>query len=82
MRSSRNILLLSIVLLTGIFQINTQYTAGDFNPSNTVGLGIKSPVRMAIDSNDQLYVKDVIQKNNQLFAGGIGTGNSYKVVPI
>ena len=47
----------------GINHLSAQYTTGDFNPTSVVSDGLKAPGRMAVDSNDNIYAADVIQKS-------------------
>ena len=63
MKSPRNILLIFMVLLTGIFHVKAQYTTGDFSPDTLINEGLSSPGRMAVDTDDNVYVTDAVQKN-------------------
>ncbi|WKK67287.1 PKD domain-containing protein [Lutimonas zeaxanthinifaciens] len=44
-------------------QLNAQYATADFSSSNLITDGLNAPGRMAIDSNDDIYVIDAIEKN-------------------
>ncbi len=44
-------------------QLNAQYSTGDFSSTNLISDGLDAPGRMAIDSNDDIYVIDAIKKN-------------------
>ena len=43
--------------------LNAQYATSDFSSTNLISDGLNAPGRMAIDSNDDIYVIDAIKKN-------------------
>jgi len=46
-----------------IIHLNAQYTTSDFGPTSLITDGLNAPGRMAIDTNDDIYAIDAIQKN-------------------
>ena len=63
MISSSKLLMICTLFLIGINHLNAQYATGDFNPTAVVSDGLRAPGRMAVDSNDNIYAADVIQKS-------------------
>ena len=59
--------------------MSAQYMTSDYSPTLVLNEGLSAPGGMAIDTDENVYVTDAVQKNNQLFAGDKATGNSYKV---
>ncbi|MBE9490075.1 MAG: hypothetical protein IMY67_07280, partial [Bacteroidetes bacterium] len=43
--------------------MSAQYTTGDFSPTSLLSEGLNAPGRMAIDTDDNIYVTDAIQKS-------------------
>ena len=56
-------ILASTLFLMCMVQLNAQYATGDFNSTNLISDGLNAPGRMAIDSNDDIYVIDAINKH-------------------
>ncbi len=54
--------ILCCILLFGLSYISAQNTTSDFNPINLISEGLSAPGRMAINSNDQIFAIDAIQK--------------------
>lgn len=71
-------LIFYVLCVFSITHLSAQYTTTDFVATNLISDGLNAPGRMAIDADDNVYVTGAVQKNNQLFAGDIGTLNSYK----
>ena len=65
-------------------QLNAQYATGDFSSTNLISDGLNAPGRMAIDSNDDIYVIDAIKKNIVKYdvqGNSLGTINT-EVIPL
>ncbi|MEL4455099.1 PKD domain-containing protein [Lutimonas vermicola] len=64
--------------------LNAQYTTGDFSSTNLISDGLNAPGRMAIDSNDDIYVIDARKKNIVKYdvqGNSLGTINT-ELVPL
>ena len=46
-----------------VTHLSAQNTTSDFSPTHELSEGLKAPGRMAIDSDDNIFVIDAIQNN-------------------
>lgn len=51
-----------VLFLSCITHLSAQYTTSDFGSTSLISNGLIAPGRMAIDSNDHIYVTDAIKK--------------------
>jgi PKD repeat protein len=55
--------ILTCICFLGILPLKAQYTTGDFNSSILISEGINAPGRMAVDTDDNIFVIDAVQKS-------------------
>lgn len=55
--------MIGVVFFATSNHLQAQYTTESFKPSALMSEGLKAPGKLAIDTNDDVYVTDAIQKN-------------------
>ncbi len=62
MRILRITLLTCIAFLMGLTHSTAQFSSGDYEPVGVIAQGVKAPGKMAINSEDHVFVADPIEK--------------------
>jgi len=63
MNFASKLIMICIFFFTGINHLNAQYTTDSYSPTALLSEDLKAPGKMAVDSDDNIYAVDAIQKS-------------------
>jgi len=63
MISTSKLIMICTLFLIGINHLNAQYTTDSYSSTSLISEDLKAPGKMAVDSDDNIYAIDAIQKS-------------------